>query len=96
MSWTQKVRFLHRLRSPAGALRVAVMAVELGRLLLVFHRPLSARIMEQERVLDAYLRSRGIHFPQPLSDASAQNLYFLIGIFICLLQAGRIWLAING
>ena len=88
------------------------MTVELGRLLLgvliaVFHRPLSARIMEQERALDAYLRSRGMRFPnylrsrgmrfpKPLSDTSAQNLYFLIGIFICLLQAGRIWLAIHG
>jgi len=76
------------------------MAVELGRLLLgvliaVFHRPLSDRIMEQERALDACLRSRGVRFPAPLSDATAQNLYFLIGIFICLFQAGRIWLAIN-
>lgn len=76
------------------------MAVELGRLLLgvliaVFHRPLSRRIMEQERALDACLRRRGVNFPRPLSDATAQNLYFLIGIFICLFQAGRIWLAIH-
>jgi hypothetical protein len=76
------------------------MAVELGRLLLgvliaVFHRPLSARIMKQERALDARLRSRGVYFPAPLSDSSAQNLYFSIGIFICLLEAGRIWLAIH-
>ncbi len=76
------------------------MRVELARLLLgvliaVFHRPLSDRIMEQERALDAHLRSRGFRFPEPLSDAGAQNLYFLIGIFICLLQAARIWWAMN-
>jgi len=76
------------------------MAVELARLLMgvliaIFHRPLSDRIMEQERALDACLRSRGVHFPEPLSDATAQNLYFLIGIFICLLQAARLWLAMN-
>ncbi len=76
------------------------MAVELARLLMgvliaVFHRPLSDRIMEQERALDAHLRSRGVHFPAPLSDATARNLYFLIGIFICLLQAARIWWAIQ-
>lgn len=76
------------------------MGLELARLLLgvliaIFHRPLALRIMEQERTLDAHLRSRGVYFPAPPSDAVAQNLYFAIGIFICLIQAGRIWLAIN-
>lgn len=76
------------------------MAVELARLMLglliaVFHRPLASRIMEQERALHACLRSRGFNFPAPLSDSAAQTLYFVIGIFICLLQAGRIWLAMN-
>ena len=74
------------------------MAVELARLLLgvliaVFHRPLAARIMEQERALDACLRRRGVNFPAPLSDAAAQNLYFTIGICICVIESGRIWLA---
>ena len=76
------------------------MAVELARLVLgmaiaIFHRPLADRIMEQERALDACLRSRGFRFPAPLSDSAAQTLYFLIGICICLLQAGRIWLAVR-
>jgi hypothetical protein len=67
----------------------------LGVLIAVFHRFVAARIVEQERSLDAFLRSRGIHFPAPLSDTTAQNLYFAMGIIICLVQAGRIWLAIN-
>ena len=73
------------------------MVVEITRLLLglliaVFHRPLAAKIMEQERALDGYFRQRGVQLPPPPSEAAAQNLYFAIGIFICLFEAGRIWL----
>jgi hypothetical protein len=48
--------------------------------------------MRHERVLDGFFRSRGVNLPEPLTDADAQNLYFVIGIFICLIEAGRIWL----
>jgi hypothetical protein len=72
------------------------MLVEVARLLLgvliaVFHRPLANTIMRQERALDGYFRSRGVQLPAPPSDTTAQNLYFVIGIFICLIEAGRIW-----
>ena len=74
------------------------MVVEITRLLLgvliaVFHRPLATRMMAQERALDVYFRRRGISLPEPPSDTVAQNLYFGIGIFICLMEAGRIWLS---
>jgi hypothetical protein len=73
------------------------MVLELTRLLLgvliaVFHRPIAMRMMQQERAIDSYFRQRGIRLPNPPSDATAQNLYFFIGIFICLLEAGRIWI----
>ena len=73
------------------------LAIELARLLLgvmiaVFHRPLAVRIMERERAIDDFFRSRGFCLPAPLSDAAAQNLYFSVGIFICLLQAARLFL----
>lgn len=76
------------------------MAVEIARLLMgvliaVFHRPLASKIMQQERALDGYFRSRGVNLPAPPSDTTAQNLYFIIGIFICLIEAGRIWFSIN-
>lgn len=76
------------------------MIVEIARLLLgvliaVFHRPLASKIMQQERALDGYFRSRGVNLPAPPSDTTAQNLYFTIGIFICLIEAGRIWFSIN-
>jgi hypothetical protein len=76
------------------------MIVEITRLLLgvliaVFHRPLASMIMQQERALDGYFRSRGVQLPSPPSDSTAQNLYFSIGIFICLIEAGRIWLSMS-
>jgi hypothetical protein len=76
------------------------MIVEITRLLLgvaiaVFHRPLANMIMQHERALDGYFRSRGVRLPAPPSDATAQNLYFTVGIFISLIEAGRIWFSIS-
>lgn len=76
------------------------MVIEITRLLLgvliaVFHRPLACKIMQQERALDSYFRSRGVNLPTPPTDATAQDLYFTIGIFICLFEAGRIWLSMH-
>ncbi|HET9363994.1 MAG TPA: hypothetical protein VFP71_03305 [Candidatus Angelobacter sp.] len=76
------------------------MVVEITRLLLgvliaVFHRPLASKIMQQERALDGYFRSRGVYLPAPPTDDTAQNLYFIIGIFICLVEAGRIWFSMT-
>jgi hypothetical protein len=76
------------------------MIVELTRLLLgvaitLFHRPLAALIMRHERTLDGFFRSRGVNFPPPPSDATAQNIYFVVGVFICLLEAGKIWFGIS-
>jgi hypothetical protein len=73
------------------------MVVEVSRLLLgvliaVFHRPIATRMMRQERALDSYFRHRGILLPAPPSDQTAENLYFLIGIIICLVEAARIWM----
>ena len=75
------------------------MIVEISRLLLgvmiaIFHRPLASMIMQHERALDGYFRSRGVELPAPPSDATAQNLYFVIGIFIALIEAARIWFSI--
>jgi hypothetical protein len=63
----------------------------LGVLIALFHRPIAAKMMQQERAIDVYFRQRGIRLPEPPSDTTAQNLYFGIGIFICLLEMARIW-----
>jgi hypothetical protein len=74
------------------------MAVEITRLFLgvliaLFHRPLAHTIVQQERILDGFFRQRGLSLPAPPSLATTQNLYFFLGIFICLFEAGRIWLS---
>jgi hypothetical protein len=74
---------------------VEVTRLLLGVLIAIFHKPLAGLIMRQERALDVFFRRRGVHFPAPPSDTTAQNLYFLIGIFICLLEAGKIWVSMN-
>ncbi len=74
---------------------VEVTRLLLGVLIAMFHRPIATKIMEQERALDMYFRQRGVRFPAPPSDITAQNLYFMIGIFICLFEAARIWMATN-
>ncbi len=72
---------------------VEVTRLLLGVLIALFHKPLANVVMQQERALDTYFRRRGFNFPAPPSDTAAQNLYFLIGIFICLLEAGKIWVS---
>jgi hypothetical protein len=51
--------------------------------------------MHYERTLDHAIRSRGWNLPAPPSDATAQNLYFGIGVFICLVEAGKIWVSMH-
>ena len=70
---------------------VEVTRLLLGVMIALFHRPIANKMMQQERAIDSYFRQRGISLPPPPSDATAQTLYFCIGIFICLLEAGRIW-----
>jgi hypothetical protein len=74
---------------------VEITRLGLGVLIAIFHRPLAIKIMQQERVLDGYFRRRGVYLPTPPSDTTAQNLYFMIGIFICLFEAGRIWITMT-
>ena len=64
----------------------------LGVLIAIFHRPIGTLTMRQERATTAYFRQRGISLPMLPSDAAAQNLFFFIGIFICLLEMGKIWI----
>ena len=70
---------------------VEVARLFLGLSIALFYRPIASTILQQERQLDSYFRRRGLNLPEPLSDTTAQNLYFFIGIAICLLEALRIW-----
>lgn len=75
-----------------NSMLIEVTRLLLGLLIALFHRPIAAQMMRQERAIDTYFRQRGISLPAPPSDSTAQNLYFFIGIFICLIEAGRIWI----
>jgi hypothetical protein len=66
----------------------------MGVLIAVFHRPIAALIMRQERITDSYFRQRGITLPAPPSDRTAENLYFFIGILVCIAEGIRIWIGI--
>lgn len=67
----------------------------LGLMILSFHRPIADFIMDREREIDGFFRSRGIRLPAPPSDAIAHNLYFGLGAFLCVVSMLRIWLAIH-
>jgi hypothetical protein len=62
----------------------------LGFLIAAFHRPIADFIMERERVLVIAFRERGIPAPS-LTTEAARNVYFCLGMFIVLLEMGRIW-----
>ncbi len=62
----------------------------LGFFLAAFHRPIADFIMKQEQVLVMAFRQRGLAAPV-LSEEAARNIYFCLGIFIMLLEMGRIW-----
>jgi hypothetical protein len=73
-----------------------MLAINLSRLLLGlmvawFHRPIADFILTREHALDSFFRSRGVHLPSPPSQATAQNLYFGLGIFISLFSIASIW-----
>lgn len=62
----------------------------LGFIIAAFHCPIADYIMEHERVLVVAFRQRGIPAPV-LTTEAARNVYFGLGIFIILLEMGRIW-----
>ena len=66
----------------------------LGLVVALFHRPIAQFIMEREQALDGFFRRRGVHFPEPPSEATMHNIYFCLGLFISLFSMARIWLAL--
>ena len=70
---------------------VDIARLVLGLLVMLFHQPLANFIMARERTLDRILRSRGVRFPEPPSESMAHNIYFGLGVFICVISMARIW-----
>ncbi len=61
-----------------------------GLTILLLHRPIADFVLAQERPLVLLLRQRGLPFPY-LRNETAHDLYFLLGVLVCLLQFVRIW-----
>jgi len=67
----------------------------LGLLIVAFHRPVAEYILVQERQLVGLLRSRGLRVPGVPTTATAHNIYFALGMFVCLLSLARLWMAMH-
>jgi hypothetical protein len=63
----------------------------LGLLIALFHQPLADFITEQDRVVVAVARRRGLLLPEVPSARICRNFYFSVGIFIALYELLRIW-----
>lgn len=67
-----------------------------GLLVMLFHRPLANFIMAREHALDRVLRARGVRFPEPPGENMAHNIYFGLGVFICVISIARLWFFLQG
>ena len=63
----------------------------LGVLIVAFHRPVAEFILQQEQQLVVLFRSRGLRVPNTPTTATAHNIYFALGMFVCLLSLVRLW-----
>ena len=67
----------------------------LGLMMAYFHQQIADFVLERERVLISAFRQRGIPVPM-LSRQAAYNIYFSLGIFVVVLEMGRIWAMLHG
>jgi hypothetical protein len=72
------------------------MKLGVGLAIALFHQPLADYILEQERALVVLLRQRGLGVPGSLTQRSARNIYFVLGIFVASAQIIRIWMILHG
>jgi hypothetical protein len=66
----------------------------LGLVVVLFHQPIADFVMVREHALDDFFRSRGVPIPAPPSEGAARNIYFGLGIFVCVISIFRIWIAL--
>ena len=76
------------------------MLVDIARLLIglvvvTFHRPIADYVLVQEEALVAMFRTRGVRVPNVPRPATVQNVYFGIGLFVCLFSLIRIWATLH-
>ena len=65
-----------------------------GLLIVAFHRPIAEFILREEERLVVLFRSRGVPLPR-ISTQTAHNLYFGLGMFVCLFSLVRLWTTLH-
>lgn len=66
-----------------------------GILLAWFHRPIADFILEQDYALAALLHTKGLRTPALPRRSTAHTIYFLLGIFVAVLEMWRIWVLVS-
>jgi len=78
-----------------GFMVADVARIVMGLLVALFHRPIADFILDQEQVLVVLFRSRGFGFPTPPARQTVYNVYFVVGIAICLCSLAHLWVLIH-
>jgi hypothetical protein len=70
---------------------IEISRLVVGLLVLCFHKQIADFILVREQQLAELLQTRGnIRIPVP-SQATFQNLYFVLGMAVALLSMVRLW-----
>jgi hypothetical protein len=73
---------------------VELLRLVLGLAILMFHARIAHFVMARERALVVLFRERGVPVPL-LTQHTAENIYFGVGVFVCMLELFRIWLLLH-
>lgn len=79
-----------------NVLAPSLVNIAVGLAIAFFHRSIADFMLEKEKLLVAMFHQRGLLLPSPPTTATAQNLYFGLGIFVVLFELAHIWLKVNG
>lgn len=68
---------------------VEIIRLLIGLLLLVFHKPVADFILAREQAFARMLEGRGVFLPAFPSNRFAHDLYFCIGLLVCIFAMFR-------
>ena len=74
---------------------VDVARLILGLLIVAFHRPIADFILHEEERVVVLFRSRGVPLPRIPTRSAAHNIYFSLGMFVCLFSLVRLWTTLH-
>jgi hypothetical protein len=66
-----------------------------GLLIVAFHRPIADLILREEERLVVLFRNRGVPLPRIPTRATVHNIYFGLGMFVCLFSLVRLWATLH-